>query len=175
MFRFLKKAVELPYESVGHIYADRVPLLIDVMVHHSPDWTGKPCKPEVMGRELAILALTIFQLFLGLHIEEETGRERVLAGFLARIDERYANFTGDAATAEIFREYLKAGTADLSTKDKKESFPTLVALAIKRIAGLDDSDEYWPPASTTIYDFVETIMKGSVDAIAEAKKRFKLV
>ncbi len=175
MFGFGKKAVELPYEEVGFLYADRVPGLITIMTQTSQEWTGRKCDPEAMGRELAVVSLAIFQLFLTVHIPEEDAGGRVLGGFLARIQEHYANFAFDPATIQIVEGYIRAAGADLRNKDKRESFPTLVPLAISRVTGLDSGDKHWRSAVATIYDFIEVVMKGSIDAVAEAKKRFKLV
>lgn len=175
MFGFGKRKIEVPYEEIGYLYAERLPAMIDMLVDKRIEWMRRSSDPDAMGSELAIVSLAVFQLFLNVHLTEEYASSRVIAGFLARMQLRFENLAFDPATMQIFEEYIKAAANDLRDKTKRESFPTLIPLAVKRVTGLGPIDHSYQTAVAMMYDFAEVVMKGSVEAITEAKKRFKLV
>jgi hypothetical protein len=169
-------ANELSYEEWGYMYADSLLPSSDALLENSENkWIGKHVDSEILGRGLAVLSLSIFQLSLVDLIPQEETAGRAIGGFMKRFTERYENFAFAPATSAIGIQYIQAAGIDLRNKNKTESFPTLVPLVITKITGLTNHDEYWPVATEVIYSFIETVLQTSRQAFEGTTKHAKLV
>jgi hypothetical protein len=173
MFGLFRK--KMPYEELGYIYADALLPSIEQLAQSVKEWTGRQLDAEKVGRELAIMGLAIFQMWLIHPIPQEYASSRVLGGFMQRMTERFANFAFDSTTSAVGEQYIRTAATDLRDKQKTESFPTLVPFAITRITGLANTDEYWPVATECIYSFGEMVIKTTTQAVTSTKAKTKLV
>ena len=125
-------------------------------------------------RQLAILCLAFHQ-FCHIGLVSEAAAPRILAGVMKRFDERFPGFSSDELTVEATTAYIRAAASDIKNKSKSESFPTLVPLAIGRVARLKRSDTNWPAASDVLYTILEVILKTTEPMLLGTKKHAKLV
>jgi len=157
-----RAANEISYEEFGYMYADSLlPDALTLLENSAKEWIGKKIDPEILGRDLSVFSLAIFQLSLVDLIPNEEASGRAIGGFMKRFTERYENFAFAPDTSAIGMEYIQAAGVDLRNKEKTESFPTLVPLVITKITGLTKNDEYWPVAREAIYSFIEMIFRTS--------------
>lgn len=174
MFNPFKKKKDLSYEDFGYMYADSIlPSLIDLLAQSTNEWMGRTADSKQVGRELSILCTAFFQLSLGDLIPKEDASRRTLSGFMKRLTEQYDNFDSDPNVTTIC-EYLRVAAAD-SRNHKGERFPTLVSLAITRIAGLTNNDKYWPMASEVIRSLIGKVFETSRATLAGTKDNARLI
>jgi len=169
-------ANELSYDEFGYMYADSLlPNSFALLENSANEWIGKHIDSEILGRDLAVLSLAIFQLSLVDLIPKEEAAGRAIGGFMKRFTERYENFAFAPDTSAIGIKYIQTAGVDLRNKNKTESFPTLVPLVITKIIGLTKNDEHWPVATEAIYSFIEKMLLTSRQAFNDAKSQAKLV
>lgn len=166
---------KMPYEELGYTYANALLPTTLELAQSAKEWTGRQLDTEKVARELTILSLVIFQMWLMNPIPDKDASLRTVNGFGKRMSERFPNFAFDPITSTVAEQYVRATAADFRNKHKTESFPTLVPLAINRIAGLTIANEHWPAASECIYSFMEMVMKTTTQAVTSTKINVKLV
>ena len=166
----------MPYEEFGYVYADSLLFgLINSSVENASRWIGRPVDSQKMGRDLSALCLAVFQLSLVDLIPDEDASSRAIGGFMKRITEQYENFAFDTEVTNVGIDYIRAAGEDFRNKQKRESFPTLVPLAISNITGLERSHQNWPVCTETIYSIIENVLQTSRAALNGVKDHAKLV
>ena len=135
---------------------------------------GSDIDSEEVTRQLAILCLAFHQ-FCHIGLVSEAAAQRILAGVIKRFNERFPGFSSDELTVEATTAYLRAAASDIKNKSKSESFPTLVPLAIGRVARLKPTDTNWPAASDVLYSILGIILKTTEPMLLGTKKYAKLV
>lgn len=159
----------MTYGDYGYLCADSMlPELIELGSQSTSEWAGIELDSEKVARHLAILCLA-FHYFSSIGLLSEVENSLQLLGLMRRFDERFSGFSSDRLTVEATTEYIRVAAADLKNESKKESFPTLVPMAISRITGLSESDSHWHSAEEVIYAILETILKTAHQSLERMK------
>lgn len=167
---------KVPYEELGYMYADSLlATTVQELASSTMEWTGRELDTEQVGRDLAILALSFFQMTLMNTVPKEYASSRVLGGFMQRTQERYANFAFDPTTSAIGGDYIRIAAIDLRNKNRIGNFPTLVPSATARITGLSKADQYWPNALAQVDAFIQIVIQTATQAVEVTKANARLV
>jgi len=173
MFDFLRKKMTI--EEYGYMCVDTLfPELVEQPSISVNEWAGAGLDSEEVAKRLAALCLAFHQ-FCHIGLLTDDANQRLLAGGMRRVEERFRGFSTDPVTIEVVCDYMRTAASDLKNKSKKEGFPTLVPKAVSRVTGLSQQDQHWYAASDMVYSILEVILKTSHQSFEKLGGTAKLV
>lgn len=174
MFGILKP--RLTYEHFGYSYGDVLlrPFL-DGMLQTHIMWTGRASNPLVLGRGLAILGLSAFQVCLLQTVRGEDAQSHPMGGLLRRLTEDYDNFAFDPTTANTLETYTSAFARDHKSPATHQSYPTVTSVALAKIAMIGPDDPSWHEGLSALLVFINNAQLAYDEALKDAIRHNRLV